>query len=120
MANAVNEALIRDVIGRLGGEAPAAPAAGEDKGSCGCSGKSGGKDFGVFQNANDACDAAAGAFLQLREQGVEARRKIIEIVKGMCEANADEWGRIELEESKIGRLDHKIEKLHIILSLIHI
>ena len=118
MANAVNEALIRDVIqdvlGRLGGDAPAAPAAGEDKGSCGCSGKSGGKDFGVFQNANDACDAAAGAFLQLREQGVEARRKIIEIVKGMCEANADEWGRIELEESKIGRLDHKIEKLHII------
>ena len=89
MANAVNEALIRDVIqdvlGRLGGEAPAAPAAGEDKGSCGCSGKSGGKDFGVFQNANDACDAAAKAFLQLREQGVEARRKIIEIVKGMCE-----------------------------------
>ena len=52
MANAVNEALIRDVIqdvlGRLGGDAPAAPA-GEDKGSCGCSGKSGGKDFGVFQ-----------------------------------------------------------------------
>ena len=89
-------------------------AAGEDKGSCGCSGKSGGKDFGVFQNANDACDAAAKAFLQLREQGVEARRKIIEIVKGMCEDNADEWGRIELEESKIGRLDHKIEKLHII------
>ena len=35
MANAVNEALIRDVIqdvlGRLGGEAPVAPAAGEDK-----------------------------------------------------------------------------------------
>ena len=86
MANAVNEALIRDVIqdvlGRLGGETPAAPTANDDKGSCGCSGKSGGKDFGVFQNANDACDAAAKAFLQLREQGVEARRKIIEIVKG--------------------------------------
>jgi len=118
MANAVNETLIRDVIqdvlGRLGGEAPAVPAASKDKGSCGCGGKSSGKDFGVFENANDACDAAAKAFIQLREQGVEARRKIIEIVKGMCEDNADEWGRIELEESKIGRLDHKIEKLHII------
>ena len=119
MANAVNEALIRDVIqdvlGRLGGEASASQVVSEDKGSCGCSGKnSSSKDFGVFQNANDACDAAAKAFLQLREQGVEARRKIIEIVKGMCEDNADEWGRIELEESKIGRLDHKIEKLHII------
>ena len=119
MANAVNEALIRDVIqdvlGRLGGGTSASQVVSEDKGSCGCSGKnSSSKDFGVFQNANDACDAAAKAFLQLREQGVEARRKIIEIVKGMCEDNADEWGRIELEESKIGRLDHKIEKLHII------
>ena len=28
--------------------------------------------------------------------------------------NAAEWGRIELEETKIGRLDHKIEKLKII------
>src|SRR6185503_14659249 len=28
--------------------------------------------------------------------------------------NAEPWGRIELEETKIGRLDHKIEKLQII------
>src|SRR5437879_6418740 len=32
----------------------------------------------------------------------------------MADANAVEWGRIELEETKIGRLDHKIEKLQII------
>src|SRR5437879_13168657 len=32
----------------------------------------------------------------------------------MADANAVEWGRIELEETKIGRLDHKIEKLKII------
>jgi aldehyde dehydrogenase len=32
----------------------------------------------------------------------------------MADANANEWGRIELEETKIGRLDHKIEKLKII------
>src|SRR5207247_5386702 len=37
-----------------------------------------------------------------------------EIVKGMAESKAEEWGRIELEETKIGRLDHKIEKLKII------
>ena len=118
MANAVNEALIRDVIqdvlGRLGGES-SLPDVKNDNGSCGCSGNSSsGRDFGVFQNANDACGAASEAFLQLRKQGVDARRKIIEVVKELCEANADEWGRIELEESKIGRLDHKIEKLHII------
>ena len=125
MANAVNETLIRDVIedvlGRLGGgtpvvtQAPLAKPAGDD-GSCSCQAKagSGGREFGVFQTAEEACDAAAAAFRQLREQGVEARRRVIEIVKGLCEDNAEEWGRIELEETKIGRLDHKIEKLQII------
>ncbi len=42
------------------------------------------------------------------------RAKVVDIVKTMADANANEWGRIELEESKIGRLDHKIEKLKII------
>ena len=125
MANALNETLIRDVIedvlGRLGGgttvvtQAPEAKPAGDD-GSCSCQSKrgSGSREFGVFSTADEACDAAAQAFRQLREQGVEARRRIIEIVKGLCEDNAEEWGRIELEETQIGRLDHKIEKLQII------
>ena len=52
--------------------------------------------------------------MQLQQKGVEARRKVVDIIKKMCEANATEWGRIELEETKIGRLDHKIEKLQII------
>jgi aldehyde dehydrogenase len=38
----------------------------------------------------------------------------VEIVKTLADKNAEEWGRIELEETKIGRLDHKIEKLKII------
>src|SRR5438477_1431121 len=32
----------------------------------------------------------------------------------MAEANAVEWGKLELDETRIGRLDHKIEKLKII------
>ena len=125
MANAVNETLIRevieDVLGRLGGGTPvvtqsplAKPAGGDASCSCNAKGAQSGREFGVFQTAAEACDAAAGAFRQLREQGVEARRRVIEIVKGLCEDNAEEWGRIELEETKIGRLDHKIEKLQII------
>ena len=70
--------------------------------------------FGVFQDANEACAAAHEAFLQLQKAGVAARAKIVDIVKRMAEANAEPWGKIELEESKIGRLDHKIEKLKII------
>lgn len=80
--------------------APASPAA---------SGK-----HGVFAKVSDASEAAHNAFLQLRELGVEGRKRVIEIVKDTCVANAREWGRYELEETKIGRLDHKIEKLQIV------
>src|SRR5256885_14108817 len=124
--SAINESLIRDVVtevlGRLG-QAPAAkPAASpaSAKEHCGCgnghvSAPSAGRGkYGVFQDPNEACVAAQAGFLQLREKGVAARAKVVEIVKTMADANAIEWGRIELEESKIGRLDHKIEKLKII------
>jgi aldehyde dehydrogenase len=50
----------------------------------------------------------------LKQKGIAARAKVVEIVKAMAEANAAEWGKLELEETKIGRLDHKIEKLKII------
>jgi aldehyde dehydrogenase len=70
--------------------------------------------YGVFQDANEACEAAQEAYLQLKEKGIEARRQIEEIVKTMAEKNAESWGRMELEETKIGRLDHKIAKLKII------
>jgi aldehyde dehydrogenase len=126
--SAVNEALIRDIVGevlgRLGGvpaprtSAPApVPAA---KADCGCGGKSHAASpglrgrFGVFQDANEACAAAHESFLQLQKAGVAARRKIEEIVKTLCDNNAEAWGKLELEETKIGRLDHKIEKLKII------
>ncbi len=124
--SAINETLIRDVVadvmGRLNGgvvapKTAAAPSqadlTGKSPASAAGSGSGRGK-HGVFQDANQACAAAQDAFVPLREKGVAARAKIVEIVKTMAEANAVEWGRIELEETKIGRLDHKIEKLKII------
>jgi aldehyde dehydrogenase len=130
--SAVNENLIRDVVaevlGKLGGttttapakpaSAPSAPAPKSE--SCGCGTKKAtsapalrGK-FGVFATAEEACEAAQEAFLQLKEKGIEARRKIENIVKTMAEKNAEQWGKIEFEETKIGRLDHKIAKLGLI------
>ncbi|HET7624680.1 MAG TPA: aldehyde dehydrogenase family protein [Verrucomicrobiae bacterium] len=127
----VSETLIRDVVAevmsRLNGSvdpAKSAAISAPAKADCGCGEKNrvsggsisanrGGK-YGVFSDANDACAAAHEGYLQLREKGVAARAKVVEIVKTMAEANAVEWGRIEFEETKIGRLDHKIEKLKII------
>jgi aldehyde dehydrogenase len=39
------------------------------------------------------------------EEAMAARRKIEEIVKALAEKNAEAWGKIEFEETKIGRLD---------------
>ena len=123
MSAQVNETLIRDVVAevlsRLGGpSAPAKPASAPTVNpACGCPVE--GKPpravtrgrFGVFQDANEACEAAHEAYLQLSEKGVAGRNRVVQIVKDLCFANAKEWARLELEETKIGRLDHKIEKL---------
>ena len=113
--SAVNETLIRDVVaevlGRLGQAAPPQSASGSrpttpspaPSNTCGCkdnkpsggSVRAAGGNYGVFQDANEACAAAHDGYLQLRKQGVAARAKVVEIVKSMAEANAAEWGRIE-------------------------
>jgi len=72
-----------------------------------------GLQFGVFEDMNQACEAAHQSFLKLRAAGVSARKKAIAIIRRMCVENAESWGKIEFEETKIGRLDHKIEKLKI-------
>src|SRR5215475_7841615 len=112
--SAVNETLIRDVVAevleRLGKPAHVAPPATAPPSPCGCGNGHavvGRGKLGVFQDANEACAAAHAGFLQLKEKGMAARARVVEIVKTMAETNAVEWGKIELEETKIGRLDQK-------------
>lgn len=123
----MNEELVRnivqDVIQRLGAQAPqsqsgasptpAAPHAAHGPNGCSCH-NGGGRHFGIFEDPQEACAAAHDAFLQLSQKGLAGRRTVVEIVKKMASANAQAWGRLELEETKIGRLDHKIEKLQIL------
>lgn len=73
-----------------------------------------GGQHGVFTSVDAAVAAAKGAYEEFRKRPVADRQKVVDIVKSLCEQNASEWGRLELEETKIGRLDHKIEKLQII------
>lgn len=69
--------------------------------------------FGVYDSMADAIEAAHASYLKLKEAGTSARKKAIDVVRRLCVENAQEWGRLEFEETKIGRLDHKIEKLAI-------
>ncbi|MCS7009206.1 MAG: aldehyde dehydrogenase EutE, partial [Chthoniobacterales bacterium] len=69
--------------------------------------------FGVYEKMDDAIAAAQNSFEKLREGGFRARKEAIAAIRRLCVQNAEPWGRLEFEETKIGRLKHKIEKLRI-------
>ena len=71
-------------------------------------------DWGVFDSVDDAVAAAGDAFEKLKTISLEDRNRAVQIVKDICFNQAEPLGRAELEETQIGRLDHKIEKLQII------
>ncbi len=71
-------------------------------------------DFGVFANVDDAVAAANDGYQALRTATLETRAKAIECVRQICGSQAVELGTAEMKETKIGRLDHKIEKLQIL------
>src|SRR6202451_668269 len=73
---------------------------------------------GVVPTVDDAVKAAAAAQLKVGQMSLEDRGNAVAIIKRMCEQNADDWGRQEMEETKIGRLDHKIEKLKIVKQVV--
>ena len=97
-------AVVEDVMRSLGrspvlspAPAPSAPSAASSPSR----GPSRGGRFGVFEDVNEACVAAAAAFEQLREKGIAGRAKVVEIVKEMVTAKAVEWGKFEFEETKM-------------------
>src|SRR5262245_57189279 len=67
--------------------------------------------FGVFENVDEAVAAAKKAQTEFEQLGLAARKKAIDCVRRICTEQAEELGREEFEETKIGRLVHKIEKL---------
>ena len=69
---------------------------------------------GVFSSVDEAVAAATEAFHQLERLGVEGRKKAIAHVRRIAIEDAEELGRMEFAETKIGRLDHKIEKLKVL------
>lgn len=66
---------------------------------------------GQFECVDQAVAAAQAAFEQLSTRGLEQRREIVNLIRKICSSQATELGTMEFAETKIGRLEHKIEKL---------
>ncbi|GBD35756.1 Succinate-semialdehyde dehydrogenase (acetylating) [bacterium HR36] len=67
--------------------------------------------WGVFAQVEDAVAAALDAQRRFEKLGPAGWAKAVQCIRRICIDQADPLGREEFEETKIGRLDHKIEKL---------
>ncbi|MCS7305148.1 MAG: aldehyde dehydrogenase family protein, partial [Thermoguttaceae bacterium] len=70
--------------------------------------------FGLFTDVNEAVEAAKEAFERLSRATLEDRRRIISHIRRIAIEQCVELGTMEMNETKIGRLPHKIEKLRIL------
>ena len=68
---------------------------------------------GVFAEVDPAVAAAKRAQQQLIAAGIKVRAQIVNWIKQTAIDKAQEWGRIEFDETRIGRLDHKVLKLEL-------
>ncbi|SDN39483.1 aldehyde dehydrogenase family protein [Acetanaerobacterium elongatum] len=68
-------------------------------------------DYGVFENVEDAIEAAYQAQkIYLDKFQVKDRQRIIAAIRKVCRENAETLARMVREESKMGRYEDKIQK----------
>ncbi len=64
----------------------------------------------VFSTVDAAVSAATRAQRVFEDQSLELRRAVIEAMRTVSIANAERWGRMAVEETKMGRVDDKTQK----------
>ncbi len=111
-----DENLIRNVVAQVLAEVGPIPPASTSPPASMSNGRSAGHRsaagrHGVFDHAEEAVVAARAAFEQLRDRSLEDRKRIIEIIREISIGQAEELGLMEMDETGIGRPEHKIEKL---------
>jgi len=66
---------------------------------------------GIFATVDEAVEAAVQAQKKVEAMSLEERGRMTDIIVRICNDRREELGRMEFEETKVGRLDHKIQKL---------
>ncbi len=90
--------VVQQVLAEVGQIPPIAP-------------RSSAGQHGVFTCADEAVTAARAAFEQLSERPVADRKRIIDHIRRISIEQCVELGTMEMNETQIGRLTHKHEKL---------
>ena len=69
-----------------------------------------GVDQVIFSTVDAAVSMAAQAQWVFQEQSLEVRRAVIKAIRKTSIANAERWGRMAVEETKMGRVEDKTQK----------
>jgi acyl-CoA reductase-like NAD-dependent aldehyde dehydrogenase len=64
----------------------------------------------IFSTVDAAVQAAARAQSVFQDHGIEVRRSVIKAMRKTSIANAERWGRMAVEETKMGRTGDKTRK----------
>jgi len=96
------KSVVEQVLSRMGTNGLAAPHV-NGRGYAG--------RYGIFTCVDEAVSAATEAFEQLSERPIEDRKRIIDHIRRISIEQSVELGTMEMNETNIGRLVHKIEKL---------
>jgi len=102
----ISEELIRNLVSQVIQEVRGNTAGASTGSSSSANGR-----YGQFTCADKAVAAARQAFEELRRRPMEDRKKAIEHIRRISISQAVELGTMEMNETKIGRLEHKIAKL---------
>ena len=104
--------IVRQVIAELSTAGSTAAPQSVGSGTVGAGSLSGA--HGIFSTVDEAVRAAQEAFTELSDLGIEGRKKAIAHIRRIAIEDAEELGQMEFTETKIGRLQHKIEKLKVL------
>lgn len=99
--------IVRKVIeevGRNGGESAVKPAI-----ACAGGTASGGRD-GVFEQIEDAIQAAVAAQRQFAQVPLRERKRFIDVIREVSRQNARAWAESIVKDTGMGRVDHKTVK----------
>jgi aldehyde dehydrogenase len=103
----VTDALIRNVVQEVLAHMKNGKGLAKSNGST----RAASGDWGVFDSVDEAVKAAAAAQREFETRGLAARKKAVDCIRKICIDKAEALGLEEFEETKIGRLKHKVEKL---------
>ncbi len=73
------------------------------------------KLIGIFEDMNDAIDAATAGYKAIRAMSLEEREKVIGAIRDLCRKEAAAMAELGVAETKMGRVEHKTAK-HILVA----